>query len=261
MSPGRAEPGGGRSLEGRAFVVTGASRGIGAGIATCLLAAGARVVGVSRTPTCGPEGVHGHPLSKSCFANAYTALEIDITHTDAPERILGATLAAFGRVDGLVNNAGVLFEGNCWEQPGEEVERTLAVNLTAPFCLAQAFARHWVAAGEPGAIVNVCSVEAQVAWADPPHAAYAASKGGLLGLTRAMALELIEYRVRVVAVGPGVVATEMARNPASTAAAIPLDGRPGTPAEIGEVVAFLLSDAASYIVGEIVYPDGGYLLR
>jgi NAD(P)-dependent dehydrogenase (short-subunit alcohol dehydrogenase family) len=253
------------SLAGRVVVVTGTSRGIGAGIARRLLAHGARVLGASRTAggvrgEDGPGKGFGEVLAEG-LAERFAQLRCDVTAADAPARLLGGALDAFGRVDGLVNNAGVLFEGACWEQGDAEVEATLAVNLTAPFRLTQELARHWVAQGEKGVVVNICSVESQVAWAQPPHAAYAASKGGLLALTRASALELATRGVRVVAVGAGVVATEMAQDPAATRAAIPLDGRPGTPAEIGEVVAFLLSDAASYLTGEIVYADGGYLLR
>ncbi len=270
-------------LAGRVYVVTGASRGIGAGIARCLIGEGARVLGVSRTSAAqgsgGQEGVLGVSRSsvaegpggregvgecvhfESCHANAYTYLEMDITHPHAPARLLAAALDAFGRVDGLVNNAGLLIEGACWEQGEEDVGAMLAVNLTAPFCLSQAFARHWVARGEAGTILNVCSVESQVGWASPPHAAYAATKGGLLGLTRALALELAPHGIRVVAIGPGPTATAMTPEMAELATAIPLGGRPATLDEIGDVVAFLVSDAARYMTGEIVYVDGGYLAR
>jgi NAD(P)-dependent dehydrogenase (short-subunit alcohol dehydrogenase family) len=223
-------------------VVTGTSRGIGVGIAQRLSAAGVLVFGVSRTP------------------GEWVALECDLTDADAPERVLAAALDAHGRVDALVNNAGVLFEGNCWEQGDEQVQATLELNLTVPFRLSQLLAAHWVALGEPGTIVNICSIESQIAWADPPEAAYATSKGGLLGLTRAMALELAPQDIRVLALGPGMVATAMTPPDAPARTAIPL-GRLGTPAEIGDVVAFLLSDAARYMTGEIVYVDGGYLLR
>ncbi len=137
----------------------------------------------------------------------------------------------------------------------------VALNLTAPFLLAQAVARHWVKESTRGTILNVCSVESQVGWADPPHAVYAATKGGLLGLTRALALELAPHGIRVVAIGPGPTATAMTPDTPEHATAIPLGGRPGTLAEIGDAAAFLLSDAARYITGEIVYVDGGYLAR
>ena len=233
-------------LEGRVVVVTGASRGIGRGIAERLPAAGASVTGASRKRA---EGV------------AWAQVECDLTAPDAPELVLAAALETCGRVDALVNNAGVLIEGNCWELGDGAVDAMVELNLTVPFRLSQAVAGHWVGRGEAGTIVNVCSIESQVAWADPPQAAYAATKGGLLGLTRALALELAPHSIRVVAVGPGAIATAMTADSPKLAQAIPLGGRLGTPQEIGDVVAFLISDAARYVTGEIVYVDGGYLLR
>jgi NAD(P)-dependent dehydrogenase (short-subunit alcohol dehydrogenase family) len=239
-------------------IVTGASRGIGEGIARQLTAAGTRVFGVARSPG---EAVH---------------MQCDLTEPGAPARVLAAALEAHGRIDALINNAGLLLESACWEQPDEDVEAMVAINLTVPFLLAQAVARHWVKQGtprtragapctsesaHPGTIVNVCSVESQVGWASPPHAVYAATKGGLLGLTRALALELAPHGIRVVAIGPGPTATAMTPDTPEHVTAIPLGGRPGTLEEIGDVVTFLISDAARYMTGEIVYVDGGYLAR
>lgn len=237
------------SLAGRAIVVTGSSRGIGAGIVERLLANGARVLGVSRSGA-GSRAGQGEVLQIQC----------DLLSPDAPEAVLDAALDELGRVDALVNNAGLLIEGACWEQSDAELDEMLALNLTAPFRLSRRFAAHWVSEAARAAIVNVCSIESQVAWADPPQAAYAASKGGLLGLTRAMALELAPRGIRVVAVGPGAIATAMTPSGQAVTDAIPLERRLGAPEEVGDVVAFLLSDAASYITGEIVYADGGYLL-
>ncbi len=224
-------------------ILTGASRGIGLGIARQLTTAGVRVFGVARTPG---EAVH---------------LQCDLCAPGATERVVVAALETHGRVDALIDNAGLLLEGACWEQPDEDVDAMVALNLTTPFLLAQAVARHWVSDAAPGTIVNVCSVESQVGWASPPHAVYAATKGGLLGLTRALALELAPHRIRVVAIGPGPTATAMTPELPELATAIPLGGRPATLEEIGDVVAFLISPAARYMTGEIVYVDGGYLAR
>lgn len=224
-------------------IVTGASRGIGQGIGQGLMAANWWPFGVSRT------------------SGKRVQFECDLTAPGAPEQVLAAALESCGRVDALVNNAGLLLEGNCWEQSDEDVEAMIALNLTVPFLLSQAVAGYWVKAGVAGTIVNVCSVESQVGWADPPHAAYAATKGGLLGLTRAQALELAPHGIRAVAVGPGAIATGMTPQMPELEQAIPLGGRPGTPEDVGGVVAFLLSGAARYVTGEIVYVDGGYLLR
>ncbi|HEX4837869.1 MAG TPA: SDR family oxidoreductase, partial [Solirubrobacteraceae bacterium] len=212
-----------------------------------LIAAGAKVLGVSRTPA----GIPGD--------DAFVQIECDLLSPEAPEIVLHGALDAFGRVDALVNNAGVLIEGACWEQTDAELDAMVELNLSAPFRLSQRFAAHWVTQRAGGVIVNVCSVESQVAWTTPPQAAYATTKGGLLGLTRAMALELAPQGIRVVAVGPGVIATAMTPDTEKTDA-IPLGHRFGAPEEIGELTAFLISDAASYITGEIVYADGGYLL-
>jgi NAD(P)-dependent dehydrogenase (short-subunit alcohol dehydrogenase family) len=236
------------ALDGRVVVVTGTSRGIGAGIVERLIATGAKVLGVSRTRA-------GDARDDGTFAQ----VECDLRSRDMPETVLRGALDAFGRVDALVNNAGVLIEGACWEQSDAELDEMVELNLTAPFRLSQRLATHWVEQGAGAVIVNICSVESEVAWTTPPQAAYAMTKGGLLGLTRAMALELAPYEIRVVAVGPGVIATAMTPDTEKTDA-IPLGHRFGTPEEIGELTAFLVSDAASYITGEIVYADGGYLL-
>jgi NAD(P)-dependent dehydrogenase (short-subunit alcohol dehydrogenase family) len=231
-------------------IVTGTSRGIGAGIAAKLLGGGARVVGVSRSGS-------GEALVRCA---AFSDLRCDLAAPQAAEEVLDHALGAFGRVDALVNNAATLRAANCWEQTDAELDEMLTLNLTLPFRLSQRLFRHWLAQEEPGVIVNICSVESQVAWASPGQSGYAGSKGGLLGLTRGMALAGTAHGVRVVAVGPGVIETEMSISD-DLRPRIPLGHRYGTPEEVAEVTAFLISDAAQYITGQIVYVDGGYLLR
>jgi NAD(P)-dependent dehydrogenase (short-subunit alcohol dehydrogenase family) len=236
-------------LTDRVVTITGAGRGIGAGLAERIIASGGRVVGVSRSA----------PGLNAPRGASYVHLQGDVA-ADPPERLLGAVLDLHGRVDGLVNNAAVQHYAESWELSDTQFDEMLAVNLTAPFLLSQAFARHWRAQGQPGVVVNICSVESEVGWPSPPQAGYAATKGGLLGLTRAMALDLAGAGIRVLAVGPGAIDTGMAPADLSYAARIPLGNAPGTPQDVGEVVAFLLSDAARYMTGTIVYVDGGYLV-
>ena len=239
------------TLDGQVVVVTGASRGIGEGIVARCLEAGARVLGVSRSGG-GPAGADSRD---------YSSLELDVTDADAPERLLAAALDVHDRVDALVNNAGILISEPCWEQTDEQWDAMFGVNVTAPFLLSQRFARHWVTEKRSAAILNVCSIESEIGWKSPPQAAYAASKGAMLGLTRALALDLSSHGIRVVAIGPGVIDTGLATpEREDVERRIPLDHRFGEPEEIGDAAVFLLSDRASYITGEILFVDGGYQL-
>lgn len=230
-------------LAGRVVAVTGGSRSIGRAVADRILAAGGSVVAASRS---GAGPVSGRAVSIAC----------DVTDDDAPERILTAALDRFGHIHGLVNNAGLIGFDDCWRQTDEHFDAVFATNLTAPFRISQRIARHWVASSSPGVIVNMCSVESDIAF--PRQAAYSASKGGLLGLTRAMALDLAPYGIRVAAIGPGSIDTPMT-GPyrEESERRIPL-GRLGEPREIGDTTVFLLSDLASYVTGTILYADGGY---
>lgn len=229
-------------------LVTGTSRGLGEAIAQRLLADGNRVVGVSRggSPRLAGEG--------------FTDVRADLGEPAACQRLVGEVVAAAGRLDVLVNNAGTSAYAPCWELDAEQLDALLRVNLTAPFLLSREALRHWVDTATTGTIVNICSIESEVAWDDPPQAAYATTKGGLVGLTRALAYDFAPHGIRVNGVAPGVVRTSMSPLEADLAARIPLQGRLAEPAEIAGVVAFLCTPDASYVTGEIVYADGGYRL-
>jgi gluconate 5-dehydrogenase len=231
-------------------LVTGTSRGIGEGIASLLLEQGHRVVGVSRA---GSRDVLRHHAR---FAD----VRHDLSATPQAEQIVDQALSAFGTIDALVNNAGTLVSAGCHEQTDAELDQMLALNVTAPFRLSQLLARRWVAEGSRGVIVNMCSVESQVAWPPPGQSGYAVTKAALLGLTRGLALALGAYEIRVVAIGPGVIETDMSISD-DLRGRIPLGHRYGATTDVAELTAFLLSDAARYITGEIVYVDGGYVIQ
>jgi NAD(P)-dependent dehydrogenase (short-subunit alcohol dehydrogenase family) len=239
-----------KRFEGRRAFVTGAGSGMGRATVSRFAAEGARVLAVDRNADALAEAVSTWPPSVSI-------LGLDVRDLAVSEALVS------WRADVLVNAAGILRRHELLEHPRDEWQATLDVNLTAAFRLSRAFAARLVDAGEAGAIVNVCSIEAFTA--APGHAAYTASKGGILMLTRAFALELGAHRIRVNAVAPGVTETAMnqllrddpvrakrLREP------IPM-GRFAQPVEQAEAIAFLASDEASYITGVVLPVDGGWL--
>ncbi|MFO1399000.1 MAG: SDR family NAD(P)-dependent oxidoreductase [Burkholderiales bacterium] len=240
-------------LEGRVAVITGAAGGIGRALAHRMAQAGASVVLADRDDA-------GADVAAKIVADGGTArfVRTDITVEDDVGELVRATLAAHGRLDVLVNNAGIKGrEAALTVLDAGEFAQVLAVNLTGTF-LTMKHAIPAMLAGGGGTVVNNASVFGLVGFAN--HAAYAASKGGVVQLTRTAALEFAMRNVRVNCLCPGFVDTEMVSRAALAKMLVP-QGRLGTVDEIAEMAVFLASDRAAYITGAVFAIDGGFTAR
>jgi NAD(P)-dependent dehydrogenase (short-subunit alcohol dehydrogenase family) len=246
-------------LENKVAIVTGGAHGIGLAIARRYAAEGARVVIADVDATAGQAAAEA--LGNVRF------VATDVGDARAAENVVADTCRAFGALDILVNNAGIIHGADFLELAEADFDRVLRVNLKGAFLIGQAAARRMVAQVEagkpPGTIVNMSSINAVVAIAN--HTPYCVSKGGIDQLTKVMALALAPHGIRVNAIGPGSIMTDILKAVATDKEAkrrilarTPL-GRIGEPDEIAAIAVFLASDEASYITGETIYADGGRL--
>jgi gluconate 5-dehydrogenase len=242
-------------LNGRVALITGAARGLGAAIAAGLAQAGATVVLNGRNAAALDSARAALPAgSKSDFS------VFDVTVKKDVHAAIAAVEAKHGAIDILINNAGITRRSPLPAYTEEDWDAVIATNLSAPFLVAQAVAPGMQSRGR-GSIINIASLLSELA--RPNIVAYAASKGGIRQLTRALAVELAASKIRVNAIAPGYFTTEMNSalldNPEFVAwvnMRTPMQ-RWGDPQELAGIAVFLASDAASYVTGQTIYVDGG----
>jgi glucose 1-dehydrogenase len=244
-------------LKEKVALVTGGGRGIGQGIATAFHREGARVAVADIDPKTAAA------TARALGRGRAIALTMDVSSSASVEEGLAAIDRAWGRIDIAVTNAAIEPIVPFLELPEETWDRIIDINLKGTFLVAQAAARRMARRRRGGVIITLSSVNAEVA--RPESAAYAATKGGVRQLTKAMAISLAPYDIRVNAIGPGTVVTGLTRHLLKNKkwrdtvyARTPMQ-RVAEPAEIGEVAVFLASDMSSYMTGTTVYVDGGRL--
>lgn len=242
-------------FNGRVALVTGGSRGIGRAIVLGLADVGCHVVFCYRSDSAAAAVVCEEGRKR---AGTITAVQADVGYSDQAQKLVDTVLSRYGHIDILVNNAGQFKRRPIVEIGDEEWEETLRANLYSAFYCSRAVLPGMMAARR-GSIINIVSIAGKRGSAN--HAPYAAAKGGLMALTRTLAKEAIPYQVRVNAISPGRVATDMMRayppeEGKRLVAEIPA-GTFGDPDDIARAVIFLASDTSAYIVGETLDVDGG----
>ena len=247
-------------LRDRVALVTGAGQGIGLACARAMAREGARVVLAERDGTAGTAAAQA--MDAEGFAATFVAC--DVSRKAEVDAAVAAAVKAYGRLDILVANAGIVHAAEFLDLREEDFDRVIAVNLKGVFLAGQAAARQMVAQGGGGAIINMSSVNAVMAI--PNQVPYVVSKGAMNQLTKVMALALAPHRIRVNGIGPGTILTDLARTAVlgnreaerKILSRTPM-GRMGEPGEVASVAVFLASDEASYLTGQTIYPDGGRL--
>jgi glucose 1-dehydrogenase len=248
------------NLKGKVAIVTGGNSGIGLAIVLEFARQGASIV---IDYVADPAATEALEKRVSALGDGVIGVQADVSKIADLERLVAAAVKAFGRVDIMVNNAGIETRTSVLDTSEAQYEKVLAINLKSAFFGTQLAARQMIKQGGGGRIINITSVHED--WPMPGNAPYCLSKGGMRMLTRTAGVELAAHGILVVGVGPGAVATPINLSTLTDAAllhklnaAIPL-GRMARPEEIASLVAFLASDGASYMTATTIFADGGIM--
>jgi glucose 1-dehydrogenase len=247
-------------LKDKVAIVTGGNSGIGQAIVLELARLGANIV---IDYVAAPEATEALEREVAKLGDQSIGIKADVSKTAELQMLVDQAVAKFGRLDIMVNNAGVETRTSILDTTEDQYERVMAINLKSAFFGTQIAAKRMITQGGGGCIINLSSVHED--WPMPGNTPYCLSKGGMRMLTRTSGIELAKHKIRVVGVGPGAVATPInlgtMRDPAKLAAldaAIPL-GHMARPAEIASVVGFAASEEASYLTATTIFVDGGIM--
>jgi len=248
------------ALKGKTAIVTGGNSGIGKAIVLALAEEGANVV---IDYVAHPEATEELERQVAALGDKAIGVDADVSKVEDLQKLIDAGVKAFGRIDIMINNAGVETRTSILDTEEKQYDFVMDVNLKSAFFGTQLAAQQMIKQGDGGRIINVTSVHED--WPMPGNTPYCLSKGGMRMLTRTAGVELAPYNITVIGVGPGAVDTPINKqtedDPAAMKkldAAIPL-GRMADPAEIGSVVRFLASDGASYVTATTLFVDGGIM--
>jgi len=248
------------TLSGKVAIVTGGNTGIGKAVVLALAHEGASIV---IDYIAGDDAEHELEAEVVALGEKVIGVKADVSKVDDLRTLVGTAVSTFGRLDIMVNNAGVETRTSILDTTEEQYGKVLDINLKSAFFGTQLAATQMIAQGDGGRIINMTSVHED--WPMPGNTAYCLSKGGMRMLTRTAGVELAPHNILVVGVGPGAVDTPINKatvaDPKALAtldAAIPL-GRLAEPAEIGSIVAFLAGPGASYLTATTIFADGGLM--
>ena len=248
------------NLRDKVAIVTGGNSGIGMAIVLELARRGANIV---IDYVAHPEATDALEQQVVALGDRVIGVKADVSQVAELQRLLAVTVREFGRIDIMVNNAGVETRSSILDTTEEQYDKVLSINLKSAFFATQLAAQQMISQGGGGRIINISSVHED--WPMPGNTAYCLSKGGMRMLTRTAGVELAAHNILVVGVGPGAVATPINRSTMNDPtllnkldAAIPL-GRMAKPEEIANIVAFVASEGASYLTATTIFADGGIM--